>query len=747
MDWILEKLFDYAAASKSSLLMAYAVYLIIAALIISNIAKNQFSWKAYMKIPRWGCHVVLLFLLPAAGISLVLGFPGLSAGCRFFFVGGIAVVFLALAASLRFGKSGERRRMDHAYKTEGNPIERYRRLMEIRQDRLTPKEQKLWKKRLYFTYYEMGSLKQAETLMRETEPEDSPRFLMVQSILKENAGDLKGAQELMQKAWGDSSVRTEDHSLWVQILNNLGRTYRISGNFRESLTYYKQAVDELRLPEEEKLAESVYTNYIFTLSLLHYSWEAIEEALKEYESRLDLTKPENRGVCMNLRITAAKQCGRPDIWKRLIEDGFDEIMTMALPEEQRLIFEATSLRLAYTGGVNYIAPLDAIRKDLNSFFKLKMPARYLMIKEIHILFRAESGIPPQILDLYGEVGAAASSYIREQAVSDIRQYLDSLPAEAVAERCTMQTELAGIMRYQKEYSLEKCRELLLSVRDTYETNGLLLDAARVSIHLADEHFAAVNLDKDLMPKARESLKEAMQYAERLVERMQLHPEIAEVFAQIAWMYVRLHQYESSTKYISLYQKMELSEMHFAPWFRSQMTAVQLIDRVLRRKRRIEELCGNPERMQDLSPQAREWLRQYPKVNSLDMTLLWGGLLGMETVFIKYRLWMGVTPNGVGMKVHHWLCIPEILDEKQRIAATLLELDMAYLNLEETNEERMLFLPGLHPLESGRSVRLRKDQEAAQMVVPVMQQRILAFPHKDAEGNATVLEEVCQAVLL
>ena len=148
--------------------MAYAIYLIIAALIISNIAKNQFPWKSYMKIPRWGCHVVLLFLLPAAGISLVLGFPGLSAGCRFFFVGGITVVFLALTVSLRFGKSGERRRMDHAYKTEGNPIERYRRLMEIRQDRLTPKEQKLWKKRLYFTYYEMGSLKQAETLMRET---------------------------------------------------------------------------------------------------------------------------------------------------------------------------------------------------------------------------------------------------------------------------------------------------------------------------------------------------------------------------------------------------------------------------------------------------------------------------------------------------------------------------------------------------------------------------------------------------
>lgn len=243
---------------------------------------------------------------------------------------------------------------------------------------------------------------------------------------------------------------------------------------------------------------------------------------------------------MNMRIAAAKQCGKEEIWKERILNGFDEIMTLRLPEEQRLVFEATSLRLAHTSGVNFIAPLDAVRKDLGKFLNLKMPERYLMMKEIHILFRPESGIPVQILELYQEVGKAAAAYIGGKAKDDITEYLDTLPAEAISERCAMMTELAGIMRYQPGYSLEKSKEILLSARDIYETNGLLLAAARVSAALADEHFALENLDDELMPGYRESLQEAMEYAEQVIQKVQLHPEIAEVFAQIAWMYVRLH---------------------------------------------------------------------------------------------------------------------------------------------------------------------------------------------------------------
>ena len=59
-------------------------------------------------------------------------------------------------------------------------------------------------------------------------------------------------------------------------------------------------------------------------------------------------------------------------------------MKKELPWEQRLVFEATSLRLAHTSGVNFIAPLDAIKKDIQMFANLEMPTRYLMIKEIQI---------------------------------------------------------------------------------------------------------------------------------------------------------------------------------------------------------------------------------------------------------------------------------------------------------------------------------------------------------------------------
>ncbi|MCD7806617.1 MAG: hypothetical protein LUH19_04655, partial [Lachnospiraceae bacterium] len=65
---------------------------------------------------------------------------------------------------------------------------------------------------------------------------------------------------------------------------------------------------------------------------------------------------------------------------------------MNLTESQRLIFETTSLRLAYTSGVNFFPPLEAIRKDLNQFQNLKMPERYYAMKELQIMFRPESPV-------------------------------------------------------------------------------------------------------------------------------------------------------------------------------------------------------------------------------------------------------------------------------------------------------------------------------------------------------------------
>lgn len=174
-----------------------------------------------------------------------------------------------------------------------------------------------------------------------------------------------------------------------------------------------------------------------------------------------------------------------------------------------------------------------------------------------------------------------------------------------------------------------------------------------------------------------------------------------------------------------------------------MEAALLIDRVLRLKQQLEEICKDPERLQDLSPGAREWLKQYPKVNSRELALFWGGLLGYEDVFLKYRFWIGATPAGIGTKIHYWLCVPEILDEKRRIVADMLELDMAYDNFGESNTSKMLFLPGLHPFESGRSVTLRQDQEISHMVVPVLQREIRPFPHRNGDGTQTVWEEICQ----
>lgn len=60
--------------------------------------------------------------------------------------------------------------------------------------------------------------------------------------------------------------------------------------------------------------------------------------------------------------------------------------------------------------------------------------------------------------------------------TDIEEYLAVLPADAVYLRGDLQQELVGISHYEneyplKKYSFEQNKELMLSTRDIYESNG------------------------------------------------------------------------------------------------------------------------------------------------------------------------------------------------------------------------------------------------------------------------------------
>lgn len=746
-DWFIDVIWDFAKENGSSLVMAYLVY---AAFLVmaAGFCMNTYPYKEYLVIPRWRNSIAAIVILPIISIA------------AFFYEDaaweqkGIVILFLLLAElyiiwNLWKRRSAERIKMDQCFEEEQDFLKVYRGLEEIDEGKLTPKEKKLLKKRKYYILYELGSMKRADSLMREVEEEDSPEYNMFLAIEQEKAGNVEKAEEYMQKAWSRIGNTEREHHTRVQVLNDYGRCYRISGNFREAVTYYKQAVDELRFPEDEKLAEPIYTNYIFTLCMLNPpEWDKAQEMLEQYKYHLNMNTMKGRLTYQNLQLEILRQMNQMEECKKLIDSSFYSIMDMNLTETERLVYEATHLRVAHTAGGNFIAPLEAIHKDLDKFQKLAMPRRYRAIKEIHILFRQESPAAPAAADLYKDVAEFAHKYIAKQARKDIEEYLDGLPADAVYLRADLTQELVGISHYEekasdKNDSFEKNKELMLSIRNIYESNGLLLNAMKTSLNLADECFFIENLDEEYMPKHMEVLREALSYGERILEKVLLHPDCAEDFARLAWMYIRIHQYEKCEKYIALHNKCNLSPAHYAPWHRKILWAVELMKRVLELEKRIETIQKNPQKMQELSLEAREWLKHYPQyVDSMECTLLWGGLLGQEQVFAKRRIWYGMNEQTgeVCAKVHHWLCIQEFY-ETSHITVTVLEIDMKYRFLEQCGVPKTMFLADMHPLQSGKAVLLQQDVEKTNMPAQNVQGGVFWFPHADEAGRKTKLEEL------
>lgn len=747
MEWFLDRLWEQADRSGNLAAIIYAAYLSFILFLARSLAQ-KYSWKEYLQIPRWRNSIIIIVLLPAIVIG-VFFYESARWDEKLPFIVSLLLFAGAFIWNLLKRKSSERRKMDECFEKEKDFLEVYWTLEQIDEKKLTPEEKKLLKKRKYYILYELGSMKKAASLMREVEAEDSPEYFLFSAIEQEKAGNIEKAEQCMRQAWNKTGNTKADHHTRVQVLNDYGRCYRISGNFREAVTYYKQAVKELCFPEDEKLAHPIYTNYIFTLCMLKPpEWELAQNVLEEYKGHLDMDSMEDRITYQNVKLEMMRQMNKTEECRKLIDEGFDDIMNMKLSDEQRLVFEATHLRVAHTGNANFIAPLETIRKDLAKFKELKMPQRYWLIKEIHILFRPETPASAMAIEYYKDVKEFANEYIIKQARQDIEEYLRRLPADAVYLRGKLQEELVGISHYENEYplkhySFERNKELMLSARNIYESNGLVLEAMKVSLNLADECFLMENLDEELMPKNIVVLQEALSYAENILQRVLFHPECAEDFARIAWMYVRIHQYDKCGKYMELYNKCNLTSAHYAPWLRKLTWAAHLMKHILELEKRIEDIQRSPEKLQDLSPEAREWLKNYPEnVDSLEVSLLWGGLLDYEQVFVKRKVWLGVDgqTGEIGPKVHHWLCIQEFYP-LQCITITILEIDMKYRFLQQGGTPKKMFLANMHPMENGKDVLMRQDQEDTHMTVQNVQGFVYPFPHMDKEGRRTKLEEL------
>ena len=742
MEWLIDQLMSWAEphGGIAKYYVFYTGFLVLAGAAVINACRLTYLFR----LRRWRVGIALAALLPFAGITAFFKLPEYIAFQKLYII--IFTVILAAGICLYLFKvpSAERKKLDKAVKSK-NPVERYQELQDVDIKKLTPKETILYRKWLRINYCELGSINKAHEINESLKDTSSAYYYMFRAVVEENAGNLKEAHQLLDRALAAYDERKDGHYLKVMLRNNYGRSYRILGNFQEALLQYKEAKKELRFPEEKDMARNVYANYIFTQSMLHASWEEIERSLEEYRRKLDSNSAEDMITCENIYISAAKQAGRAELWRERVTEGFDRIMSMKLPDENRLIFEATSLRVAHTGNVNFFPELEAIRKDLSGFLTLDMPARYYTIKEIHILFRPETAYSSIAGAYYDKVRDFSVEYMAKRAKDDLEEYLHALPADAVHEKCAIEREIVGSSRYREGYSLEDCIKRMLSVRDTYERNGLVIDAAKTSLFLADEHLYLPNLDTQLMPRHRRSLDEALDYIDKALANMYRHPDCADIFIQAAWIYIRIHEYKKSRYYTKQFEKCELNGTHYTPIVQRTAFLSGLITKLLEYEEIIKKIQKDSSYMQELSVPARRWLASYPNnISSLEIAILWGRLLGCEPLFLKTKVWFKRnSATGMIENIEHtWLCIQEFYDPTGRFSSTILEIDMAFDRLEEPGVRKMAFLANNHPLEKGCSVMLRKDQEETNLAGLEIRQQICPFSTIRFEDNRhTIIEEI------
>lgn len=724
------------------------IYLLYAAALIALYVNPKLEIKGYLRSPRWRwtTAAVMLGHLFSIGLVFACGWQT-SIGFILLVLTGNAGVDFLLFFWLRKVPDKERKRLEEILEKKSDLLREYYAVAALNEAVMIPPDLKRYKRVLYHLLCQMGDIQRAYNIMTEEEPENSPERLMYESVLEEVKGHLVQAEEKMKAAL-DLSDEKKNRKLHIQLLNNYGRNCRIRGNLEEASFYYNKAREQLHPGDTKELIHNVYYNYIANECFLGRDLERLALLKQEYQSMLDMENFYDIVEYRNLELFLAKQTHDRQLTVKVIENGMEMIRGKLQEEEmiKRLNYEVSSFRLAHTSGVDVRPCLEAIRNDFGILKELAMPERYYLIKELHIAVREGAVLPEQMREEFSDIFDYAVDYIEHKAKADLQEYIQTLPESAVYAYGHAQEEIVGIERYQERYSYADCRKRMLSVRDTYERRELEAEAMRVSLNWADENFQLLNVDDNMEVIHRDDVREALEYAERIVKGLLYHPAFAEDYLRLAFCYMHLYEYQKGKKYYRQFEECNIAPEHYTPWMQGNIEFVKLMTFVDGVQTELIKLKTDKEALAALSPKAKQWIAAYPESSSEDITLLWGSFFVGTQYPIHAKKLQWHDADGVPQGSYFWLIMPQILwNGTMEIA---FELDMAYSQISEEDAvdfNKRIFFADTHPLQTKKSIWLQRLL-AKQVQISDIEWKNRFFPTQYPDGRKTYLEEIRLAVV-
>lgn len=651
------------------------------------------------KLKRWRCRVGTFAIavgLVIAEFNLLLKWNRGLLYC----MAGFLVLFPLLCFVIPFLWNKWRLRKIQKVCKQQSYIEALEILNTVRTGWLTTKQLHNYQKRRFFLFVRLGSLRKARTYLEEICPEKGAFYHFALHILAYYSGDLKTSSSEIQIAEDCGDLKS-DPFLQFQIIMNHGVCYAAEKNYHLADEYYRKAIafyDGQRLRDEELLC-TFYYNFAFNQLRLNPNTAAWRTALDECQSRLNLKKTDAQVLMLNLRLELLRQTEAPrEIIDKLLQSAFSTITGSRLPLKNKVLFASSAARVAWAAQVNPFPCLKLLSDNLSVIDGLPADQRYQVYAQLDILFH----------DLYGPANdsfitlkSRASDYLKNEAESDLRQWQNGLPEEAIYARCDCLKKRAILSRNCILYDWDSVISFQKDAVQLYHDNKLYLDELHTRQDIMDELLDGRNRDEDYRLVCVDEMRDHLTRSEELLSQLAGHPALVETYIRLGCYSLDLDEYEKSLSYARLFWNTGISAQNFAPWVRRYYAILLFHVRVILFDRAIKE-ASEDKRLRTFNKDIQDWFATYPKHDGMLETLLLSRFLSIGMG--KRKIWV---PDGESEpQGHTWLWIPEFG----------WNIDLTYPQFTDDRLCRSLFFPAnRHPFEAGTSLALQISRQKTGLI--------------------------------
>ncbi|MDD4592035.1 MAG: hypothetical protein PHG06_16675 [Parabacteroides sp.] len=399
--------------------------------------------------------------------------------------------------------------------------------------------------------FNLGDMNRAKILLEKTIDQSSASWLLIRSLINEQAGDMDKAYECLQYALS-TMPGTETDKMKANIFSHFGRIKLMENNITDVIYYYKKAVDAAKRSQNKRQIHACFQNLIHAY-LLNGDDSASMHSFNEYEMLIDRNCTQDVLELNNLKVEVYRQkMEHEELGKQIIE-SYD--LRNKVDGVKKLFLHISILRMMFNAGMNLELVLDEIATNIQRYNSMQMPERYLALKEVISVIEAIMNMPEYLK--YMQMYLDLLAYMTNQAYLDIENYIEGLAEYEVLQRCSMETEKVIILKkYAREYDFDRIYVIMKNIRDIYKSNGNFINMISTNLNIADECIVSGSFT---------TMQDHVELVEENIKGLKNHPAMREYTLRLSYYNYVLGKKDKANDFFKAFKETNISVSHFAYW--------------------------------------------------------------------------------------------------------------------------------------------------------------------------------------